>query len=214
MKEFHKKLSHTTLGALAVAPVASGAINFTNAGFTIGGVPGANQFDWDIDGVGGAETTIQANIFTSTNFINLRDGSAGFGWVVDAGNNLLALSSGASIGPGASFEQNIFSLASASSNLNGYLARAAGFTSGTPAFVGFRFDSEGTTVYGWAELTLTEIDTPPNSNIPVEFAISRFAYDDTGISITAGAIPEPAAAATGLGLLALGAAGLRRMRRR
>ena len=69
-------------------------------------------------------------------------------------------------------------------------------------YIGFTFDTDlGDTVYAWAEVNLQ-----PDGILTVE----RWAYDDEGGSITAGAIPAPGA----LGLLALagGAAGIRRKR--
>ncbi|MEM1223552.1 MAG: hypothetical protein AAGH40_12420, partial [Verrucomicrobiota bacterium] len=65
-----------------------------------------------------------------------------FGWLVDSCFDLLALSSGASIGSGATFRQNIFSIGRGVGSENGDIYNyAVGFTSGTPAFVVFRFDS-------------------------------------------------------------------------
>ena len=69
-------------------------------------------------------------------------------------------------------------------------------------YIGFTFDTNlGDTVYAWAEVNL-------QSN--GRFTVERWAYDDAGGSIAAGAIPAPGA----LGLLALagGAAGIRRKR--
>ena len=72
-------------------------------------------------------------------------------------------------------------------------------------YIGFTFDANlgfgADPVYAWAEITLQ-----PDGTLTVE----RWAYDDEGGSIAAGAIPAPGA----LGLLALagGAAGIRRKR--
>jgi len=63
-------------------------------------------------------------------------------------------------------------------------------------------------LFGWAKVTITD-----GSN--GSMTVSEWAYDSTGASIEVGqtsAIPEPASVAAGLGLLALGAAGLRRWR--
>lgn len=82
------------------------------------------------------------------------------------------------------------------------------FTIGQSAYAGFRFTNGSTTNYGWVELTIL-----PNHN---GVLLSQWAYEDTGanIIVAAGAVPEPAEAAGALGLLALGAAGLRRYRAR
>ena len=69
-------------------------------------------------------------------------------------------------------------------------------------YIGFTFDDDlGDSVYAWAEITLQSDGI---------LTVERWAYDDEGGSIAAGAIPAPSA----LGLLALagGAAGIRRKR--
>lgn len=84
---------------------------------------------------------------------------------------------------------------------------AFGFTSGQAGFAGFRFDAGGTTLYGWAELTI-------DVTAPATVTISQWAYEDTGAAIAVGAttaaVPEPSS----LGLLALGAAGVTAWRRK
>lgn len=66
---------------------------------------------------------------------------------------------------------------------------------GTPAFVGFRFNSGGQTFYGWLQLSVGAGS--------INFI--NAAYQNTaGTAIAAGAIPEPSS----LAMLALGAAGI------
>ena len=67
----------------------------------------------------------------------------------------------------------------------------------TDGYLGFKFDSGGSTRYGWARVSLSG---PTAWTITVH----DWAYEDTGASIETGAVPEPAS----LGLLAAGALGL------
>ncbi|MEX2381787.1 MAG: hypothetical protein WD490_05360 [Opitutales bacterium] len=85
-----------------------------------------------------------------------------------------------------------------------------GFTDGEPGYMGFAFDIGGDTHYGWARLILTP--GPIDSGTTGLF-IDGWAYEsdpDTAISTP---IPEPATVATGLGMLALGAVGVRTWRK-
>jgi hypothetical protein len=78
-------------------------------------------------------------------------------------------------------------------------------TSGPGAYYGFRFRNEalGNQVEnGWARVTVPSTGTPGT--------LFEYAYENTGASITAGAVPEPGS----ISLLALGAVGLLARRRR
>lgn len=91
-----------------------------------------------------------------------------------------------------------------------YSAIQGGFSDGVEGYIGFSFQPGSTVLYGWAKLTVNI------SNTDV-LLISEWAYDDSGSVITAGdgaVVPEPAETVAGLGLLALGAAGLRRYRQK
>ena len=76
-------------------------------------------------------------------------------------------------------------------------------------YAGFSFLNEttGVTDYGWVRFSIsTTFTAQPRS-------IVGYAYDNTGAAIAVGAIPEPTTtAALGLGVLALGAVSVRRMR--
>jgi hypothetical protein len=79
---------------------------------------------------------------------------------------------------------------------------------GNEGFLGLTILLNTTTVYGWADVTLNNLDGTTNG-LPV-YTLHGFAYDDTGAPIAAGAIPEPSSIA----LLAAGAAGVLALKRR
>jgi hypothetical protein len=88
---------------------------------------------------------------------------------------------------------------------NGFAGGVA-IPAGSTGLFGFRFTSNNAggpvgTLFGWARVSVA---TAGNGNVV------DWAYENTGASITAGAVPEPSS----LGLLAAGAAGLAQWRRR
>ena len=81
----------------------------------------------------------------------------------------------------------------------------------TTGFLGFRFKSSGTWLYGWMEIEVWKDLANQNS---ISIRVNSWAYDNTGASVLAGvggasAVPGGA----GLAALAFGAAGLRGRRR-
>ena len=84
------------------------------------------------------------------------------------------------------------------------------FSGGGDEYFGFRFeDSNGQTLYGWAEVNF-------DFNGLVGMTIEQWAYDDSGAGIQVGqvsAVPAPPALYSMLSGLALGAGGLLRGRR-
>lgn len=86
-------------------------------------------------------------------------------------------------------------------------ANTAAFQAGGLNYLGIRFTNENTGAvnYGWVLLSSTA-----STGFPL--SIVGYAYENTGAGIQVGAIPEPSTYAT-LGLMALGAFGLRQWRR-
>ncbi|MFM1832400.1 MAG: hypothetical protein RLZZ461_716, partial [Planctomycetota bacterium] len=91
---------------------------------------------------------------------------------------------------------------------------------GTSKYLLFQFDNNGQTNYGWIEIL--ESLTPTGDGL-FGIKLGDWAYDDSGVAITAGqtvsnsgggggtpVVPGPA----GLAVLAMGAAGVRRKRDR
>ncbi|ADE54241.1 PEP-CTERM sorting domain-containing protein [Coraliomargarita akajimensis] len=156
---------------------------------------------WDIDGDTVNEASIQSWF---GNVIDIYGGGNAF-QVVGASSTLQGMSSGVVISSAQSFTSSIYSIAGTAGPRN-----ATGFSDGAPAYIGFSFDPDGAgagpTLYGWAELVLS------SGGSFGSVTVNRWAYEDSGAAIVTGVVPEPESASLGLGLLALGAAGVRRWR--
>lgn len=159
-------------------------------------VPSGFTTTYDVRGSlqGSASTFNTINRFATTGFSIIRRLNPGSG--VSA-----AISAGA--GQNAYFLYTYYSAAS-TNVLN------VGNTDQRSGYVGVSFDISGNTHYGWLEILIAR-----DGGRPSELSVLSGAYEDVaGVDIAAGAIPEPASVGMGLGLLALGAAGVRRMRQR
>jgi hypothetical protein len=83
--------------------------------------------------------------------------------------------------------------------------------SATSGFVGLSFDIGGNNHFAWLEVLVSR----DADGRPEDLEVLAGAWESqAGVDIQAGAIPEPASVGMGLGLLALGATGVRAMRRR
>jgi len=196
-----------SIAALFTASAANATIIYFNTPITSDNTTEGDVI-WNIDGVGGDEARLRnsfRSISGSNYFLkNLRPYANNF-YVVSSSGGLLGLAAGQTIYQGG------FNASISFVFYNGSLGNVANITSGVSTYIGFRFNPSGTELFGWANVTLT------NGNGFGTFVINEWAYDDTGASIQTGqtsAVPEPATYALGLGALALGAAGLRRMRQR
>ena len=94
-------------------------------------------------------------------------------------------------------------------------ASGSAYQSGTVnGFIGFYFGTLGSPLYGWAEIDLSFA----SDGTLIGYDLVQLAFSEiNGQALNVGqtsAIPEPSAVGTGLGLLALGAAGLRARRKR
>jgi len=204
-----KKVTKTaSIAALFTAGSAAHAqiVHVTGSSLTVG--PGSGSAVWNIDQTGPIETNISAVSLTSTKLLKF-DGSYGSNpWsavgIGVANGKLLNLATTAMVGPSAAFASRFYMMASAA------FFNASGFATGVSGYIGFKFTPDATVLYGWASVTMTT--TAPYAIR----TINEWAHDTSGAAIQVGqtsAIPEPATTAAGLGLLALGAAGLRRWRK-
>ncbi|MEM1223810.1 MAG: hypothetical protein AAGH40_13745 [Verrucomicrobiota bacterium] len=203
MKKQKALTTVTSLTALMAVPEAGAEIAYFS------GINGfiANNSDpfqsWDIDG----DTTpdVQVSTYSSVPVmvLDLVGVNASFQFALSPGGALLGLGSGATIDSSLPFASNAISVVS-----SGGPFVASGLSDGVPGFIGFQFNPTGTTtLYGWARIALSSTADPFG-----QIEVFDWAYEDNGAPIQVGAIPEPEAAPLGLGLLALGAAGLRRWR--
>lgn len=116
-----------------------------------------------------------------------------------ANDRMINFASGATIGSSSSFKTNWSYM-----DRPGWTSANSDWVTGADAsgFLGFSFEISGDVKYGWLAVTY---NSAANTLV-----MGDFAYEDSGASILAGAIPEPSS----LGLLALGASGLLARRRR
>ena len=166
----------------------------------------ANNDTWDIDADGTSETLLTGNSgdrrFLQTNI----------DWIVsnlvDNHLPLQALTTGFEV-------QNMLTSFSWETSIQSFFSNAGtsqedsgGLTNNISSYIGFRFDGDRATsgrqnLFGWARVT---------SGTSTLFTIHEWAYEDVlEEAIAVGIVPEPTSAS--LGLLALGAAGLRRWRK-
>jgi MYXO-CTERM domain-containing protein len=193
---------------------------YTNTSFGLSSITigaGDTSVVWDVDGDSVAEFTLKTNAANLA--ISLDPDAAKSAMVFWRstwyGNSVHVIKFGAGaliphslMAPPDSFFLNK-TIHALLSNLLSKGDLNAGFTSGSPGYIGFSFLNGGKTCYGWASITVTE----GSAGTLGSMTINSWAYDNSGDYIQAGAVPEPSETAMGLGALALGAAGLRRWRR-
>ncbi len=156
------------------------------SGATLPSVPGQSGFDWDIAPYGGGQTNQSSYALTTVTIDNASSANLAPGTTIGPASVLLGATGGI---------QNV----SIPNNTTGII----GFKFNPASTDGFNPGANNTpTHYGWFRL---EVNTTTGGKI-VDWAYENVA----GVSIGAGAVPEPSS----LGCLALGAAGIRSLRRR
>ena len=216
-----EKITGLSAASIAMGSSANAALiastTIPEGGLTSPSSPGTSNWDIDNDGT----DDFRFSKYTSTSSF----GSYAYLYLQDLGDARIAgpdantqyfkkLTAGAKLGtandalgfdasPG---NRTLISTSSSSTNLGFWLKNDGGWSLGDTGYFGFKFTSNGNTHYGWAEMTL--------STTSAQATINEAWYNDTpdGIVEVGVAIPEPAEVGLGLGVLALGAAGLRRMR--
>ena len=222
-------LAKLTLGgaavSLAATQVAEAQVtinditSFSNA-FTMVQTGVSNSHQWDVDGDGDNDFVFNYLHTSSSPGFSIRasafnDGNADFlrntvGRTIDFRGLNTTMSVGASA-PNANFFWGV-NLAHFQNSMNGEVAATLQLGLN---YIGFQFlNDSGTTLYGWASVTITS----PTNNYDMTLTVNNWAYNINGDAIRVGdvgtAIPEPSEAAMGLGLLALGAIGVSRYRQR
>jgi hypothetical protein len=194
------------VAALAVSkPADAQVIHVTGQPFTVD--PSNQAVFWDIDGDTVTDFKIHMYVGNDNTYIAKNGFYIGNAFVksIYDPNGLRALPLNYIVGPNLpaskfASHSNFFGFFTQLGNPSGELHLGQ-------QFIGFKFVSDSATLFGWANITIA-----PNS-----LTFTDWAYQSTpGAAILVGteAIPEPATAATGLGLLALGAAGVSAYKRR
>lgn len=220
-KKHYRNATAATVTSLIATGNVQGVIHhFDTANAFSLGFGSAGSVPWDIDGEDGGNearfiTVVEEDIelvpvTSNFSFVKLGNGGA-------RSNALNNLTLNYPVSSAGKFRYQPLQLINAQNGTGDdsstifKLGSVTGWTSGVSGYFGFRFDDQGqsgtNTVYGWARLTIVLDDL--NS----EVTLHEWAYEDSGGAIQVGAVPEPAAVTTGLGALALGAAGLRRWRK-
>ena len=215
-----EKLTGLSAASIAMGSSANAAIipstTIPAGGLTSPSSPGTINWDIDNDGTNDFGFSLYTS-FTSYRYLYFTD--LGDARIAGPDTNPLffkKLTAGAKLGtandalgfnPGAR-SRSLISTASSLPYIGVWLRDDGGWSLGDTGYFGFKFTSNGNTHYGWAEMTL--------SNFTTQATINEAWYNDTPDgSVTVGvAVPEPAEVGLGLGVLALGAAGLRRTRQR
>ena len=207
----------TAMGTSADAALVASA-TIPSGGLVSPSSPGTINWDIDNDGTDDFSFRFSSSRSSSTYYgsLYMRDlGDARVARPNGSSFNFANLSSGAKLGTaadGLSFNAATESRALVSSyngsNFRGYSPANGSWSLGDTGYFGFKFTSSGNTHYGWAEMTLSSGSQPWAT-------INEAWYNDTPDGeVTVGVVPEPAEVGLGLGALALGAAGLRRMRQK
>jgi len=190
-------------GTAEAAVIYSGPQNLDVGPISVGGYSSVDNVDIDLDGDLANDFRVGVFAFYYGSFIGgdvraLQSGGA----VARNGTPARQFASGSTIGASADFDFDraaLFDYSGGSFNSN-----FGWNTNGSVGFAGVKFDDR----YGWIQIEVTAA----NHMVVVDWAYES----EAGKSIKAGAtVPEPSAGAlTGLGLLALGAEGVRRQRSR
>ncbi|WOO39815.1 hypothetical protein [Rubellicoccus peritrichatus] len=197
------KAATTTVTSLVAASSVQGAIQYFDqsneyhVGFRIN-----VDVDWNIDGEGDSEAELIVDY--GGHYVGLSN----YPYFAAIAVKITNQTTNYIVGVSGNFAYRPHTSIISSS----YLGNQIGFTTGVAGYFGFRFENGGTTLYGWAQITMFDKTNPAGPGVTMH----QWAYEDDGGSIRVGdtgVIPEPAAVATGLGALALGAAGLRRWRK-
>jgi len=199
------RYSAIVAAATAASPAYGGGVVTVNTPFSVNSTH--TSVFWDIDG-GGANDFLFHWTSSSDRFILAQRLEGPNRWAhgtASAEQLIKAMATGATVGPvmaaGFKTDNVVYAFFTYSHHIVG------GLHAGTQN-VGFQFFLDGGNHFGWANISISA----------GSLTVNNWAYNDVanyGIYAgTAIAVPEPANSAAGLGLLALGAAGVSAYKRR
>lgn len=198
---------------LRVNPVGIAETNLVTALF-----PGGTDVAFTLKGIQDSVQTINTFMtpYGLTSFLTTGVRNASFTLSGNIANQAL-IPPGQTVDSGDTFGTKlILQFASTITSMGAPIATAATGPAGLGThYFGFRLTTAGSgnTFFGWGKI---RVDTISGSGI--DATLLEWAYEDTpGLGIVVGSvssIPEPSTVAAGLGLLALGAAGVRCARKR
>lgn len=199
----HLSAYSTAAGAVLLgAAGAEGTIQATT-GLDLTVTTGTSPLSLDLNGAGGAELNFLLAVTDLSYFANADVAPQNGASIAFIANSAVNFTAGNAISAGlwANVQKSLF-----------WDYAGSGFNKGgnfwnTPGYLGVRFDPLGGTdwKYGWVH-----IDSVTASFKSYSYHIDGYAYEDSGAPISAGAVPEPSS----LALLAVGAAGVRLLRKR
>lgn len=155
--------------SLASAKDKSGAAPLVSQAITIAGTA---VFDANL------RSSVNGKGFYETiSIVNYQNGFGGYGFTIFSDTRLRTFAAGDIIpGEGAVSTDPFFNLI-----FFGYL------NPGETAFIGFSFNPSGSQdLFGWIEFRMDKKDAGDTG-----FTLTRYAYEDSGAFIEAGAVPEP-----------------------
>lgn len=234
---FEKKLLVVSTAAASITvPTAGNAalVNVQGSPITMGlSEPFGTITPWDVDGDGDAEFSLRRDGSSSYNHVYMTSGGQnGDGFINNLGDNRVnmrnlpksivvseILPSGYYWGEKNSLfnGRNFLYVQSGGTLLLFPQVNQGNHDINGDNYVGFRFDSGAGTQYGWARITYNAVGIP-NSSVTIE----EWTYSDTpGESVhiptrsdDVEPVPLPSSALPALTMLAMGAAGMRAMRKR
>ncbi|WOO39890.1 PEP-CTERM sorting domain-containing protein [Rubellicoccus peritrichatus] len=214
-----KATAPVTISSLLAASSASGVVHIISGSPIMVTATGndSESIQWDIDNNGVDEGRVFAQAFSDT-YSGDYSAYAGFQTsmgrlkfaVIDTGTktneDLAPVSANGKVGPtnyifGSNPSPSFTTISSNQGAVN------FEFIPKTNGLIGFSFLRDGNTHYGWADVSWNT-----TGSTEATLTVNEWAWNDVADAATP--VPEPASIATGLGVLALGAAGLRRWRKR
>lgn len=203
----NNRFRNRSLEAAAVAIAATGAAETVNAAIIYDGAVNASTgTTFSLDGTVLGEIQVRTGMMGADLFLNA-NAAMGAGSTVQ----LSVFSSGGMMATDFLSQYTLGDTVDGSLTYatRGYMVddpvTNPSWAAGELAYAGFTFDTGGGTLYGWLQIQFDVSGT--------DFTVTQSAYDDSGLAINVGTVPEPGTALLlGLGLAGLGVYARKRSR--